>query len=61
MAIQLGLRPEELFALRRNDVQGDQLRVDEALIEGQPGPVKTPASAAFVYIPPDLASISAAS
>jgi integrase len=53
--IQLGLRPEELFALRRNDVQGDQLRIDEALIEGQPGPVKTPASDAFVYVPPDLA------
>jgi integrase len=56
MAIQLGLRPEELFALRRNDVQGDQLRVDEALIEGQPGPVKTAASAAFVYVPPDLST-----
>jgi integrase len=55
MAIQLGLRPEELFALRRDDVQGEQLRIDEALIEGQPGPVKTAASDAFVYIPPDLA------
>jgi len=55
IAIQLGLRPEELFALRRDDVQGDQLRIDEALIDGQPGPVKTAASAAFVYIPPDLA------
>jgi len=56
MAIQLGLRPEELFALRHNDVRGDQLRVDEALIEGQPGPVKTVASDAFVYVPPDLAT-----
>jgi site-specific recombinase XerC len=35
MFIQLGLRPEEMFALRRDDVQGDQLRIDEALVEGQ--------------------------
>jgi integrase len=55
MAIQLGLRPEELFALRRDDVIGDQLRVDEALVAGRSAPVKTSASRAFVYIPPDLA------
>lgn len=35
MFIQLGLRPEEMFALRRDDVQGDRLRIDEALVEGQ--------------------------
>lgn len=46
IAIQLGLRPEELFALRRDNVQGDQLRVDEALVEGQSSAVKTEASAA---------------
>ncbi len=55
MAIQLGLRPEELFALRRDDVQGDQLRIDEALVYGEAGAVKTEASEGFVYIPPDLA------
>jgi integrase len=55
MAIQLGLRPEELFALRRDDVQGDQLRIDEALVYGKTDVVKTEASDAFVYIPPDLA------
>lgn len=54
MSIQLGLRPEEMFALRRDDVQDDQLRIDEALVYGQSGAVKTEASAAFVYIPPDL-------
>jgi integrase len=32
MFIQLGLRPEELFALRRDDVVGDQLRIDQALV-----------------------------
>ena len=36
--VQAGLRPEELFALRRDDVQGDRLRVDEALVEGKSAP-----------------------
>lgn len=52
--IQLGLRPEEVFALRRDDVIGNQLRVDEALVEGRAAPTKTEASDDFVYIPPDL-------
>ena len=34
MFIQLGLRPEELFALRRNDVVGEFLRIDEVLSRG---------------------------
>jgi integrase len=54
MFIQLGLRPEELFALRRDDVQGDQLRIDEALVVGRSSSVKTPASNGFVYIPPEV-------
>ncbi len=54
MFIQLGLRPEELFALRRDDVLRDQLRVDETLVNGQSGSVKTEASAAFVYIPVEV-------
>ena len=52
--IQLGLRSEELFALRRDDVIGDVLRIDEAIVDGSPAPVKTDASDASVYIPPDL-------
>ena len=52
--IQLGLRSEELFALRRNDVIGDMLRIDEAIVEGTSSMVKTEASGASVYIPPDL-------
>jgi integrase len=52
--IQLGLRSEELFALRRNDVIGDMLRIDEAIVEGASARVKTEASEASVYIPPDL-------
>ena len=58
--IQVGLRPEELFALRRDDVQGDVLRVDEALVEGKPAPVKTEASEGCVYIPAELSSELAA-
>ncbi len=33
---------------------GDVLRIDEAIIDGSPAPVKTDASDASVYIPPDL-------
>jgi len=54
MFIQLGLRSEELFALRYDDVQGDQLRIDEALVSGQSAAVKTPASNGFVYIPAEV-------
>ena len=54
MLVQLGLRPEELFAMRRDDVQGDQLRIDEALVEGKSAAVKTEASAAYIYIPPEV-------
>jgi hypothetical protein len=52
--IQLGLRSEELFALRRDDVSGDTLRIDEAIVEGVSIVVKTLASEASVYVPPDL-------
>jgi integrase len=52
--IQLGLRSEELFALRRDDVIGDALRIDEAIVDGTSSKVKTDASDASVYIPPDL-------
>ena len=55
MFIQLGLRPEEMFALRRDDVNGCFLRIDEAIVQGEAAPTKSRASAAFVYIPPDLA------
>jgi integrase len=55
MFIQLGLRPEEMFGLRRDDVIGELLRVDEAIVEGAAAPTKSRASDAFVYLPPDLA------
>jgi integrase len=52
--IQLGLRSEELFALRRDGVIGDMLRIDEAIVEGASATLKTEASDASVYISPDL-------
>lgn len=52
--VQLGLRSEELFALRRNDVVEDTLRIDETIVEGASATVKTEASEATVHIPPDL-------
>ncbi len=50
---QLGLRSEELFALRRNDVRDGELVIDEAIVDGE---TKTPrlASAARMFVPPDL-------
>ena len=54
MFIQLGLRPEELFALRRNDVGKDFVRVDEAFTKGQIKETKTKESAVNVYVPPAL-------
>lgn len=52
--IQLGLIPEELFALKREDLFEDMIRIDEALVEGRLAPTKTDARNAFVYIPPAL-------
>jgi len=52
--IQLGLGPEELFALRYDDLRGSQLRIDEALVDGKSADVKTRASAALVHMPPEV-------
>jgi len=54
MFIQLGLRPEELFALRRNDVGKEFVRIDEPFTKGQIKETKTAESAVNVYVPPDL-------
>jgi integrase len=51
---QLGLRSEELFALRRNDVRENELVFDESLVNGHTKDTKTEASAASLYIPADL-------
>lgn len=54
MFIQLGLRPKELFALRRNDVTGNFLRIDEILVKGRVKRIATENGALGVYVPPDL-------
>jgi integrase len=51
---QLGLRPEELFALRRDDVRESELVIDEALVNGHTKYPKTLASASSAYLPADL-------
>ena len=56
MFIQLGLRPQELFALRRNDVGGEFIRIDEVLIKGRVKKVGSEEAALGVYVPPDLLS-----
>jgi integrase len=54
-----GLRPAEALALRIDDFEGDQLRIDEALKERQLGEdrlggTKTEQSDSYVPVPPDL-------
>jgi len=54
-----GLRPGEALALRIDDFEGKQLRIDEALKERQLGEdrigdTKTDESDSYVPIPPDL-------
>jgi integrase len=57
MFLVLGLRPDELFALRRDDrVGSNQIRIDESIspVSGVVEP-KTEASNAFVWLPQTLA------
>ena len=51
---QLGLRSEELFVLRRDDVLTSALVIDEAIVRGRLKGTKTEESAAVMYVPPDL-------
>jgi integrase len=53
--VQLGLRSEELFALRRNDALDAELVIDEAVVNGPTKEPKTLASASRVHVPADLA------
>lgn len=56
LLVQLGLRSEELCALRRNDVRADKLVIDEAIVNGRTKEPKTIASESSVFVPPDLAT-----
>lgn len=56
MFLICGLRPGELFALRVDDVEGSQIRIDETMHEGKARDrTKTEASAGWVILPPELA------
>jgi len=54
MFIQLGLRPEELFALRRDDLDREFIRIDEVFTRGQIRETNPEESAVNVYVPPGL-------
>ncbi len=54
MFIQLGLRPEELFALRRSDVVREFIRIDEVFTKGQVREIPPDQSAVNLYVPPSL-------
>lgn len=54
LCVVLGLRPGEVLALRRNDVETERIRIDEASREGKLKRPKTEASAAWVTLPPAL-------
>jgi integrase len=52
--IQLGVRPEELFALRRNDVHDEFIRIDEVCSMGQIRQAHPGEHGVNVYVPPGL-------
>jgi len=52
--IQLGVRPEELFALRRNDVHDEFIRIDEVFSMGQIREAHPGEHGVNVYVPPGL-------
>jgi integrase len=54
LLVQLGLRSEELFALRRKDVLANGLLIDEAVVDGETKETKTLASQAVMYLTPNL-------
>lgn len=59
LLVQIGLRPEELWALRRDDFRGDRLRVDEVLVGTRiEQRAKTQESETdAIYVPPELARL----
>lgn len=52
--VQLGLRSEELFALRRKDALANGLLIDEAIVDGETKATKTIESQAVMYLTPNL-------
>lgn len=57
MYLVLGLRARELFALRRDDVEVERIRVDESLdAANRFHKPKTPTSKAWLWLPPELSA-----
>jgi integrase len=56
IALVLGLRAGEILALRRNDVVGQSLRIDEGARYGKLYTPKSKASAGFVWMPVEIAA-----
>ena len=54
MFIQLGLRPEELFALRHGDVDGEFIRIDEVFTKGRVRELPPKEAGGYVYVPAGL-------
>lgn len=54
LALTLGLRPSEIFALRADDIFPGSLRIDESYVQGLIGDPKTLHSKGFVTLPPSL-------
>lgn len=54
MSLILGLRPSEKFALKRDDVNGQSLRIDEGNRYGKLYRTKTKSSKANVWLTPDI-------
>ena len=52
--IQLGVLPEELFALRRNDVHDEFIRIDEVVSRGQTREIHPGEHGVNLYVPPGL-------
>jgi integrase len=55
MCMVQGLRPSEVFALKRDDIEADRIRIDDSAREGKlQGRTKTKDSAGYVTLPPSL-------
>lgn len=54
MQLGFGLRPSEMFALQVKDIEVGQIRIDEAVVDGEMGDTKTIASDGYVPLPPQL-------
>jgi len=54
LLLQLGLRPQEVFALRREDIGDESLRVDEVVGRSRVLEIRSGQALRNAYVPPDL-------